>query len=221
VDGCAQGNSSYCQLITVNGTPITSISQITAATTGLVVTGPAENVGVESTSGVDLESVYTQSLGGGNLTARVIGNYLLTENLPTAITGCAQTELVGAIGGCLGANGYVRWKGNVSVQYDTPRYGVFVQERFISKGRADPWDVVGVTVNRNAVPMVEYTDLTLSYTVGSIFKGSGQVYFNVTNLFNRNPPETIISAGAYDAMTSYDVYDVLGRRFALGFRINL
>lgn len=216
VDGCAQGNSSYCQLITVNGTPITSISQITAATTGLVVTGPAENVGVERTSGIDLESVYTQSMGGGNLTARMIGNYLLTENLPTAITGCAQTELVGAIGGCLGANGYVRWKGNVSVQYDTPRYGVFVQERFISKGRADPWDVVGVTVNRNAVPMVEYTDMTLSYSVGS-----GQVYFNVTNLFNRNPPETIISAGAYDAMTSYDVYDVLGRRFALGFRISL
>ena len=219
VDGCAAGNQSYCHLITVNGTPITSITQITAATTGLVVTGPTQNVGTENTSGIDLESVYARSLGGGNLTARVIGNYVFKEELPTAITGCAQTSLVGAIGGCLGQNGYPRWKGNVSMQYDTKRYGVFVQERFIAGGRADPWDVVGVTVNRNAVPMVEYTDLTLSYTLG--FHGAGKVYLTATNLFNRNPPETIISAGAYDSITSYDVYDLLGRRFVLGFRLNL
>lgn len=220
VDGCGQGNQSYCHLITVNGTPITSISQITATTTGLVVTGPTQNVGIESTSGLDLESVYTRSLGGGTFIARLIGNYVLKEELPTAITGCAQTSLVGAIGGCLGANGYPRWKGNVSMQYDTQRYGVFVQERFIAGGKADPWDVVGVTINRNAVPMVEYTDLTLNYTLGSVFHGSAKVYLNVTNLFNRNPPETIVSAGAYDSFTSYDVYDVLGRRFVLGFRAN-
>jgi outer membrane receptor protein involved in Fe transport len=221
VDGCGQGNASYCQFITINGTPITSISQVTAATTGLVVTGPAENVGVERSSGIDLESAYTRSLWGGTLTARLIGNYLLKEDLPTAITGCAQTGLIGAIGGCLGANGYVRWKGNVSVQYDTPRYGIFVQERFISGGAADPWDVVGVTVNRNSVPMVEYTDLTLTYAAGTLFHAPGKLYFNITNLLNRSPPETIISAGAYDAMTSYDVYDVLGRRFFLGYRVGL
>ena len=218
VDACGQGNQADCHLITVNGTPITSITQITAATTGLEVTGPTQNVGVEKTSGVDLESVYNRSVGGGTFTARVIGNYLLTEQQPVAITGCAQTGLVGAIGGCLGANGYPRWKGNVSLQYETQHYGgVFLQERFISKGKADPWDVVGVYVNRNAVPMVEYTDLTLDYAVGR----AGKIYFNVTNLFNRIPPETIIDSLAYDAFTSYDVYDVLGRRFVLGFRLNL
>jgi outer membrane receptor protein involved in Fe transport len=221
VDGCAQGNASYCPFITINGTPITSISQVTSTTTGLAVTGPAENVGVERSTGIDLESAYTHPLWGGTLTARLIGNYLIKEDLPTAITGCAQTGLIGAIGGCLGANGYVRWKGNVSVQYDTPRYGIFIQERFISSGAADPWDVVGVTVNQNSVPMVEYTDLTLTYAIGSLFDAPGKLYFNVTNLLNRSPPETIISAGAYDAMTSYDVYDVLGRRFFLGYRIGL
>ena len=220
VDGCGQGIQADCHFITVNGTPITSITQITAATTGLVVTGPTQNVGVERTSGLDLESVYTRSLWAGSFTARAIGNYLLTEDQPIAITGCAQTSIVGAIGGCLGANGYPRWKGNLSLQYDTQHYGVFVQERFIAHGRADPWDVVGVTVNRNYVPMVEYTDMTLSYTP-PVFHGSGKVYFNVTNLFNRNPPVTIISSLAYDAYTSYDVYDVLGRRFNLGFRLSL
>ena len=216
VDGCGQGIQADCQLITVNGTPITSITQVTAATTGLTVTGPTQNVGVETTSGLDLESVYNRSLGAGNLTARAIGNYLLKEDQPTAITGCAQTSIVGAIGGCLGANGYPRWKGNLSLQYDIQHYGVFVQERFIAHGKADPWDVVGVTVNRNDVPMVEYTDLTLNYAVFS----AGKIYLNVTNVFNRNPPVTIISSLAYDAYTSYDVYDVLGRRFVLGFRLS-
>jgi iron complex outermembrane receptor protein len=220
VDGCALVSKSYCNYITVNGTPITNINQITATTTGLVVTGPTQNVGVESTSGIDLESVYTHPLGGGKITGRLIGNYLFTEVLPTAITGCAQAALVGAIGGCLGQNGYPRWKANASVQYDTPRYGVFLQERFIAGGKADPWDIAGVTITRNKVPMVEYTDLTLNYTVGSVFHAPAKVYLTVTNLFNRDPPTTITSAGAYDSITSYDVYDLLGRRFVLGFRAN-
>ena len=221
VDSCALVSQSYCNFITINGAPITNINQVTAATTGLVVTGPTQNVGVENTSGPDLESVYTHSLGTGNITGRLIGNYLLTEDLPTAITGCAQTPLIGAIGGCLGQNGYPRWKANASLQYDTPRFGVFLQERFIAGGKADPWDIEGVTVIRNKVPMIEYTDLTLNYTVGSMFHGQGKVYLTVTNLFNRDPPATIISAGAYDSITSYDVYDLLGRRFVLGFRFNL
>jgi len=81
--------------------------------------------------------------------------------------------------------------------------------------------VVGVTVNRNSVPLVAYTDLTLSYALGSLLPAAGKLYLNVTNLLNRSPPETIISAGAYDAMTSYDVYDVLGRRYFLGYRLSL
>jgi hypothetical protein len=221
VDGCAQGNQAYCQLITINGVPITSVSQVTASTTGLTVTGPRDNVGVESTSGIDLESAYSRALGRGNFTARLIANYLLTVDRPTAITGCAQSSLVGAIGGCLGENGYARWKGSVSARYETQRYGVFVQERFISSGKADPWDVVGVTVNRNDVPMVRYTDLTMSYNIGPTFRARGKAYLTVTNLFDRSPPPTIISAGAFDAMTSYDVYDVLGRRFVLGYRTTL
>jgi outer membrane receptor protein involved in Fe transport len=90
-----------------------------------------------------------------------------------------------------------------------------VQERLIAGGKFDPWDVAGVDITRNAVPMVEYTDLTLSYGVGS----AGKIYLNVTNLFNRDPPVTVDHGGQYDSITSYDVYDVLGRRFNLGFRV--
>jgi iron complex outermembrane recepter protein len=217
VDGCDQGNQAYCQLITVNGTPITSVAQVTAATTGLLVTGPTENIGTERTSGVDLDAAYTLPVRGGLLSTHLSGNYLLQMDLPTAISGCPEVSLDGAIGGCLGQNGYPRWQGRLSVQYNTRRYGIYAQERFIAGGKFDPWDVVGVDITRNSVPVVEYTDLTLSYQIASL----GQLYLTVTNLFNRDPPVTVDHGGQYDSITSYDVYDVLGRRFNLGFRVSL
>jgi outer membrane receptor protein involved in Fe transport len=94
-----------------------------------------------------------------------------------------------------------------------------VQERLIDSGRADPWDVVGTTITQNAVPMIEYTDLNLSYTLG--FNDRGRIYLSVTNLFNRDPPVTITVAHQSVDPTSFDVYDVLGRRFFLGYRLSL
>jgi iron complex outermembrane receptor protein len=221
VDGCYHGNQTDCALMTVNGTPVTSTTGITAATTGLVVNVPTENVGNESTSGVDLESAYTVRVGPGNFTARILGNYLLTENRATAATGCPVTSVVGSIGGCLGAVGYPRWTGNLSLKYDTERFGVYVQERLIDGGRADAWDELGVTINRNQVPTVTYTDLTLSYSLNELLGGDGSVYLNVTNLFNRNPPVTVTRATSWEDPTAYNVYDVLGRRFLLGVRLKL
>lgn len=215
VDGCYQGNAAYCKLIAVNGSPITSVSQVTAATTGLLVTGPTENIGTEKTSGIDLDAMYSRPLAGGILTARASGNYLLKIDLPAAISGCPRTDLLGAIGGCLGQNGYPRWQGKTSVQYSSHGFSAYVQERFIAGGKFDPWDVVGVDITRNAVPMVAYTDFTLTRNIASF----GEVYLNVTNLFNRDPPVTVDHGGQYDSITSYDVYDVLGRRFTVGFRV--
>lgn len=219
IDGCAAGNESYCSLITVNGAPVTTTSGIVPTTTGLLVTEPTENVGNESTSGLDFEADYTLRLLGGNFTSRAVANYLLTENLPTAITGCSHTDLVGAIGGCLGPNGYPLWQGTVSAEYNSAQFGVFVQERLIASGRADPWDIVGTTITSNAVPMIEYTDLKLSYSLG--FGGNGQLYLSVINLFNRNPPVTITVAHQSVEPTSPDIYDVLGRRFLLGYQVRL
>ncbi len=215
VDGCYHGVPAYCQLITVGGVPVTSVSQISASTPGLMVTGPTENIGTESTSGIDLDSAYTRALWNGIFTGRVSGNYLLKMNLPAAITGCPYTSLDGAIGGCLGQNGYPRWQGKVSAQYARDGYSFYVQERLIAGGKFDPWDIVGVDITRNSVPMVGYTDLALSHQIGSF----GEVYLNITNLFNRDPPVTVDHGGQYDSITSYDVYDVLGRRFNIGLRV--
>jgi len=221
IDGCYQGNQAFCKLITVNGTPLTTTTGITAATTGLVVTAPTENVGDESTSGIDLEVAYTHRAGPGTLSVRGVANHLLTERLTTANTGCPVVEVAGFIGGCLngfGPGGLPRWTGSLSLQYETQRYSAYVEERVIGSGKADPYDVVGVDINRDmAVPTVEYTNLALAYMAG--FDGRGQIYLNVTNLFNRAPPVTATTSTSWVNPTSFRLYDVLGRRFLLGYKV--
>jgi outer membrane receptor protein involved in Fe transport len=181
-----------------------------------VVTVPADNVGNVSIAGLDFESDYTRHVWGGSVTGRLVANYLLKVNQPTAVTGCAFTDVLGAVGGCLGANGYPRWKGSLSGQYQRGRAGIFIQERVIDSAKADPWSVVGTTITRNAIPMIEYTDLNFSYAVG--FADRGKAYLQVSNLFNRNPPVTITRAAGSIPPPAANVYDLLGRRFVLGYR---
>lgn len=217
IDGCYNGNTTVCRLITINGVPVTSTLGITNATAGLVITADTENVGREAVSGIDFESTYARHWGPGTFTTRVLANYLAKVDLPLNVSGCQYTSLVGAIGGCLSNDGYPRWRGSLSLQYDTSRYGLFVQERYTHGGRADPWDVIGVTINRNTVPSMYYTDLTLDYKLG--FENRGKLYLNVTNLLNRDPPVTATRATADIQTTSFNLYDVLGRRFVLGYKV--
>jgi outer membrane receptor protein involved in Fe transport len=223
IDGCYQGNQAFCKLITVNGTAVTTTTGITAATTGLVVTAPTENVGDESTSGIDLDATYTHRAGPGTLSVRGVANHLLTERLTTANTGCPVVEVAGFIGGCLngfGPGGLPRWTGSLSLQYQTPTYSAYLEERIIGSGKADPYDVVGVDISRDmSVPTVEYTNLALAYTLG--FGGRGQIYLNVSNLFNREPPVTATTSTSWVNPTSFRLYDVLGRRFLLGYKLSL
>jgi iron complex outermembrane receptor protein len=220
VDGCSAGNQPYCQLITVNGVPATGTTGFLATTTGVVVTAPTQNVGTESTSGVDLETAYNLRFGEGqSVTARLLGNYLLSSKRATAITGCPGEDVKGAIGGCLGADGYPRWTASLSLQYQAPRFSAYVRERAIAASDNPFNQVAGVTISRFAVPLTTYTDLSLDLNLG--FQGNGKVFLNVTNLFNRDPPVVSAPGGAWATPTAYNIYDVLGRRYILGYRLNL
>jgi hypothetical protein len=43
----------------------------------------------------------------------------------------------------------------------------------------------------------------------------------VTNLFNRVPPVTVTHTTSWVDPTVFQLYDVLGRRFLLGYKLNL
>ena len=221
VDGCHAGVQVDCSLITLNGSPVTSTNGIDINSGSIVVTAPTENIGNESTSGFDLQSTYSHPMGPGTLSAGVSANYLLTFEQPTSASGCSSTELAGTIGGCLGfAAGYPRWSGNLSLQYATSQFSAYVREQIIGSGSADPGAIVGVDISRDMhVPVIEYTNLAFSYNLG--FGGRGQIYLNVTNLLNKAPPVTATKATSWVNPTVFQLYDVLGRRFLLGYRLNL
>jgi iron complex outermembrane receptor protein len=220
VDGCYFGNQEYCGLITVNGQAITTTTGITAADF-VVVTNPTLNQGIKATSGIDFEVAYKKPMGAGELALRMNGNYLLT--LDDAVIGCpvgsagTNPSPVGAIGSDCGLNPKIRAR--VSANYDVGRFGLYVQERYVHKGKIDPNYVAGVDITFNNVPAIWYTDLTAKFNLGTWFGGESEVYGNVTNLFDKDPPVTTSSSRSWVEPSELDLYDALGRRYVLGLRM--
>lgn len=148
------------------------------------------------------------------------GNYALKDY--DADAGCAigaagrTTDFVGAIGAC-GINPKIRAR--VSANYDIGRFGIYVQERYIDKGVLNPNYVTGIDISDNDIPAYWYTDMTLSYELPQLSGGDGEVYLNVTNLFDKEPPATNSTAGrSWIEPTETELYDALGQRFTLGVR---
>jgi outer membrane receptor protein involved in Fe transport len=218
---CYAGDQAYCAMFTVNGQPATT-------TTGI---GPNDFVAVTNalmnqaddtyTAGIDFETSYRTALGAGDLDLRLTGNYLLDQHGPDI--GCAagargRTEdLVGAIGSSCGI--YPKIRARVSAKYDIGRFGFYIQERYIHKGMRNPNFVTGVDISDNSVPAVSYTDMTLTVGLGAWLDADGEIYFNVTNLFDKDPPPTNSTAGrSWIDPTEEEIYDLLGRRYLLGAR---
>jgi iron complex outermembrane receptor protein len=222
IDKCYAGDQEFCSLIKVNGQSITTTAGITATDfivlTNQLVNEPADR----QTSGIDVETAYRKALGTGELNLRFTGSYLLKDY--DGDSGCAAGSLgqtfdfVGAIGNC-GINPKIRAR--VSAKYDIGRFGIYMQERYIDKGVRNPNFVTGVDITTNDIPAFWYTDATLSFNLGE-WRGSegGELYLNVTNIFDKEPPPTNSTGGrSWVEPTETELYDTLGRRYVLGARL--
>src|SRR5690606_33645505 len=98
---------------------------------------------------------------------------------------------------------------------------LFVQERWIDKGILDSDYTEGVDIDDNSVDAVWYTDMRLSYTIETTGGGSWEIYGNVNNLFDEDPPVTasFSSFSAAASQTNATMYDLLGRSFTAGVRL--
>ena len=222
IDRCAAGDAFSCSLILVNNLPITNTNLITA-TDFVQVTNPLLNeAAAHETSGLDIEVSYRVPLAGRDLTLRLSGDYLLSDNDPgnTCAAGSrGQTsDLVGTIGLCAD-NPEIR--GRVSARYDIGRFGLFVQQRYIDGGVRNPNFATGIDITVNEVPEVWYTDFTVSYDLGSVLNAeTSEAYLNVTNLFDESPPPLNSAAGrSWVEPTDLSLYDALGLRFVVGVRM--
>jgi len=225
VDFCAKGiDPSQCQFVHRAGD----------APTGLIerVDNLFINLANQKISGVDLEMNYRHNLtllGGGpeSVLVRFFGTYLHENSIQNK--GGTRDERAGQVGpGLAGASALPKYKLTSNVNYRNGPFSVFLQGRWIDGGLLDRLriesdvnllDAAGkplLTINDNHVASIFYTDLNLSWTAGE--KDNLNVYFNMTNVFDRAPPlapNVIGRAGTQEFNAA--IHDVIGRRYVVGF----
>jgi outer membrane receptor protein involved in Fe transport len=166
------------------------------------------NTGRERMSGLDLGLVYAHTLGSLQLQLDLNATYL-NEYVVEPFVGGAPIVFDGRIGG--GNGGYPKWRG----------YGVATARR---DGVAFTWSTqwIGKAQDFNAAPTA------IGYRTPNVFYHNAQLAFEITektrfqlgvdNLFDRSPPYIpSFTDGNTDTMT----YDLLRRRFYVGFRTAL
>jgi outer membrane receptor protein involved in Fe transport len=196
VDGCFQGDQSLCQYVHRDATDhLDRVDRLFI------------NLNKQLISGVDMELSYRWN----RLTWRFFGSYLAHNIIQTP--GGTKNEQAGDIG----QYGMPQRKFTTNLTYNRGPFSLFVQERWLSGGKYNNKYVEGVDIDNNHVPSAYYTDLHLGYEWGPTQGWS--VYGDISNLFDQPPrrtPQLMGRTGTNEFRT--DLYDVVGRRFAVGLR---
>lgn len=163
------------------------------------------NTGREKMSGLDLGLVYSHDIGGVAVSLDLNATWL-NEYVVEPFAGGDPIYFAGFIGG--GNGGYPKWRG----------YGVLTAEK---NGISATWSTqwIGKATDFNA------SEGDIGYRTPDIFYHNAQVAFlvdertrfqlGVDNLFDRSAPYI---QSFTDANTDTMTYDLLGRRFYVGFR---
>ena len=212
IGGTYSGNS-WCSLLTfANNDPVAGV--LTGAR------GITANVAEFKTKGLDFQATYNQDIAGGNFTANLLATHVMSFEssndvstlFPNGIDRAGQT---GAQFG--GPAGLPKWLLNATLDYEIGRFGLNANARWVSKskqnnglfGPDDPnYNPAATTsISDNDIPAVAYLDLGVRYAFGA--EKQFTVYFNVDNVFDKDPPLPA-NGSAY--------YDLMGRTYKGGVR---
>jgi outer membrane receptor protein involved in Fe transport len=202
VDQCSAGALERCARVTRD--PITN--RVTVIDNGFVNQDSARVVGT------DFEVGYTLDLaGGGSLSGRILATWL-NENSTTQL-GSAKRDVAGETGD----GSLPEFKSTAYLRYNKGRFGLFAQERFVGSGTLDFDDVEGVTIDDNSVDSRYYTDMGVTWDGGSDASLDWQLFFNVQNLFDRDPPVAAAwTQFSGTRVTNDRLFDFYGRRYVIG-----
>jgi len=221
VNRCAQGNQNFCDAITEDPARSTPDSPY------LLIRSQPFNFANKLVRGIDFDAAYRLPVGADKtITLKGVATRYIENLIDTGVAGVVPVNTVGVNGGQASTpTGIFRG----SVAYDTRDFSATVVGRGVSAGR---YDANGVecrtgcpvtttssqtqTYDDNHISGLFYVDLNLTkrFQMGAT---KAELFFNVTNLFDRWPllvPETGLAANS-----TYS--DLLGRQFRVGFRINL
>ena len=206
--------SPYAKFVTTDST-LLGVSRVDV---------PQLNLNALKTDGVDIEVSYAVPLEAlelpGNLNLRALGTFV---NHFHTITTTNDIDSAGTASS-------PRWSWNGLIAYNLDRYSFGLMVRYTSQLTFDP-TLVGLdgltpgtpaynavaalpnSVNQNKWPAALYFNTSFAYDVLQDEEKRAQIYFNIDNLFDKNPPIVAISIGG-------SAYDLVGRSFKLGVRFS-
>ena len=212
------GSSPLCQL---QERPFGCCSNTTSANAMTKVYNRRINVAVQKTWGIDFESNYSTQLREHAFSLRTLLTYQphLIYSQPPLNTNDQAGAGLNDVYGLLPAP---IWKASLFAHYDiSDSFAVDVSERYRSRIR---WNADPTRYSVGGAGSVAYTNLNLAYT-GRSAVGRYNVYLNVQNLFDKDPPPAGNPNAAFQPGLPNNGYlngdDIVGRYYTLGARVRL
>jgi outer membrane receptor protein involved in Fe transport len=210
----SQGASPYCQLY-VRPLPYTNT---TAANNLTAVYTKQINIAEQDTNGIDFEFNYATRWFSRPATVRLLSTY--QPNILYRQPGIVTLNQGGAAFGTNGVTSAPIWRHTLFLHFSPfDRFNVDVQTRYRTSLRmsGDPTQVIAT----GRVPPATFTNLNLAYDVKGSWLQQGEVFFTVTNLFDKTAPPAAFAGGQTipGQQTSFALYDdALGRAYTVGMR---
>jgi outer membrane receptor protein involved in Fe transport len=174
--------------------------------------------------GEDIELSFRRPItlfgGGEHFSARLLSTHM--RELSTTQAGAAKVDRAGQTGpgGSGGTvSGVPDWQGTLTVQYERDAVAAAIEERYINHGTYDSTWRQGIDIDDNHVPSVAYTNLQLSYRPVMRERLTAEIFFNVTNLMDRDPPRAATFGFTGSTYTNTQLFDIYGRTYTLGARL--
>jgi len=207
---CSAGNTSFCDLLVFNET---------GALAG--INDQFINASSNETSGIDFALNYRTSAFGGELSLRANATYVDKFTIVTPSDPPAILQYAGMVGNTA-AFATPKWRGLGQVIYRQNPWSIGLMMRYVGPGRIDTGlSEVGSATTRPAISpetnrVGSYVVFNLSGTVDILDDERAQFFWNIENLFNRDPP--LVPNTSSNLQTNGALYDVVGRYFRVGAR---
>jgi iron complex outermembrane receptor protein len=205
LDRCyLQNAQEICALISRNDTGTPFIRQILNVFI---------NIAETKTSGIDIEASYRKDMrifgGEESIALRFFANYL--DEVSSQFVGVVPLNEAGELA-------YPEWLATGSFTYTNGPFRANWQTRYRDATIREMLWTEGVDIEDNSVSGRTYTNLNLSYDL-EWGTATGQAYFYVGNLFDKDPPLVPAAVGATTGTAAYtdnNRFDTLGRTYSLG-----
>jgi iron complex outermembrane recepter protein len=204
------GTSVFCDLYE---RPL-PFSNTTAANFPTLVRIALLNASSIKTEGVDAEVNYSFAVGGdGRVSLRGLAGY--QPKLTTILAPGVEAQIGAGAASTQAQGGVPKLRLTGFVGYSNSDFSIDLQQRWRSSLKQDVTRSLVYAIPD--VPSVAYTDVTLAFFIGKD-KGK-QIFFNVQNLFDKNPPPYLLSVTSGTPAFSFPANsgdDIIGRYITVG-----